>query len=310
MIIITVRTTCLHVQMIYLTTSSHKTKMFRHIQNSDDQKKYSRTTSPDYRPGLIIEKCKLLPIGKRTPSFKYTMYTDDLTTISLARVQTEKEAGVTFDEDMTFRHDITLRATKANNIMGIIRRNYTYLEMTSFKLLFKSLVRPHLEYGDPVWNPGLKRDIAELKKFERRATKQIPALKNMSYPDRLRKLSLPTLPFRRLRGDMIETYKSLKGIIDISLPALITPVKHRETRGHHLKLPKDRAETTIKAHLFTHRIVNDWNSLPEQAISAPSVNAFKNRLDAHWKHHPWMYHWKAVLGPSTSTPTLTGNTKK
>ena len=65
---------------------------------------------------------------------------------------------------MTFRHDITLRATEANNIMGIIRRNYTYLDIESFKLLFKSLVRPHIEYGAPVWNPRLKRDIVELEK--------------------------------------------------------------------------------------------------------------------------------------------------
>ena len=215
---------------------------------------------------------------------------------------TEKDVGVTFDENMTFRHDITLRATKANNIMGIIRRNYTYLDIESFKLLFKSLVRPHLEYGAPVWNPRLKRDIAELGKVQRRATKQVPALKNMSYPDRLWKLSLPTLRFRRLRGDMIETYRLLRGIYDISLPALITPVKHSKIRGHRLKLPKDRAETTIKAHSFTHRIVNDWNSLPDQVISAPSVNVFKNRLDAHWNDHPWMYDWEAVLGPSTSTP--------
>ena len=73
------------------------------------------------------------------------MYTDDLTTISLSRVQTEKDVGVSYDEDMTFRHDITLHVTKANNIMGIIGRNNTYLDIESFKLLFKSLVRPHLE---------------------------------------------------------------------------------------------------------------------------------------------------------------------
>ena len=127
------------------------------------------------------------------------MYTDDLTTISLSRVQTEKDVGVTFDEDMTFRHDITLRATKANNIMGIIGRNYTYLDIESFKLLFKSLVRPHLEYGAPVWNPRLKRDIAELEKVQRRATKQVPALKNMSYPDRLRKLT-PNTALQEAKG--------------------------------------------------------------------------------------------------------------
>ena len=234
------------LSQVFLFTDG--TKMFHHIQNSDDQKIFQdnitrlQAWTDKWLLKFHPEKCELLAIGKRTPSFKYTMYTDDLTTISLSRVQTEKDVGLTFDEDMTFRHDITLRATKANNIMGIIRRNNTYLDIESFKLLFKSLVRPHLEYGAPVWNPRLKRDIAELEKVQRRATKQVPALKNMSYPDRLRKLSLLTLCFGRLRGDMIEAYKLLKGIYDISLPALITPVKHSKTCGHRLKLPKNRAE--------------------------------------------------------------------
>ena len=114
---------------------------------------------------------------------------------------------------------------------------------------------------------------------------------NMCYPYRLLKLSSPTLRFRRLRGDMIETYKLLKNIYDSLLPAL----KGSTTRGHSLKVLKERAETTIKAHSFTHRIVYDWKSLHEHAISAPSINAFKNRLDAFRKNHPWLYDWDAVI---------------
>ena len=81
-------------------------------------------------------------------------------------------------------------------------------------------------------------------------------------PDCLWKLSLQTLCFRRLRGDMIKTDKLLKDINDSSLPALTTPMKRSATHGHSLRLLKERAGSTIKAHSFTHRIVNDWNSLP------------------------------------------------
>ena len=82
----------------------------------------------------------------------------------------QKDVEVTFDEDMTFRKDVNTRANKANSIMGIIRRTYTYLDPQSFELLFKSLVRPRLEYGAPIWNPRLKRDITELEEVQRRAT--------------------------------------------------------------------------------------------------------------------------------------------
>ena len=228
------------------------------------------------------------------------MTKDDHSRVALSRVQDEKDVGVTFDEDMTFRKDISPRANKANSIMGIIRRTYTYLDPQSFKLLFKSLVRPHLEYGAPIWNPCLKRDITELEKVQRRATRQVPQLKGLSYEDRLRKLQLPTLRYRRLRSDMIETYKLLHDIHDPILPKLLDPVEKSKTRGHRFKLPKKSAKNNIKGHVFPHRIVNDWNSLPEDVVSAPSVNAFKNRLHSHWRNHPWLYNWEAELelGPN------------
>ena len=85
---------------------------------------------------------------------------------------------------MTFRKDISTRANKANSIMRIIRRTYTYLDPQSFKLLFKSLVRPHLDYGAPIWNPRLKGNITELEKVQRRDTHQVLQLKGLSYEDR------------------------------------------------------------------------------------------------------------------------------
>ena len=150
-----------YISMIYPTASSHKYFSLRMTQRcfatykTVMTKKYSRTTSPDNRPGLIngflsstliSVNCLRYENGRLVSSILCTQMISN----SLSRVQTEKDVGVTFDVDMTFRHDITLRAPKANNIMGIIRRNYTYLDIESFKPLFKSLVRPHLEYGAPV----------------------------------------------------------------------------------------------------------------------------------------------------------------
>ena len=60
-------------------------------------------------------------------------------------------------------------------------------------------------------------------------------------------------------------------------------------RGHDLKLFKDRKSTTVKRNAFSVRSVNDWNSLPSEVISAPSVNAFKARLDRHWKDFQFVY---------------------
>jgi transposase-like protein len=94
--------------------------------------------------------------------------------------------------------------------MELISRTYTFLNETSFRYLFQALVRPNLEYAAAVWSPYTKNDIESIENVPRRATKQVPSLKQLSY--RLRKLKMPTLKYRRLRGDMIETFKIVKGI--------------------------------------------------------------------------------------------------
>ena len=134
------------------------TKMYRQIQDACDCHTFQEDIStvqerPDkwllrYHP----DKCKLMTIGRDTPTDHYTMYSEDKGLIPMANLQSEKNVGVIFDLNMTFREDINSPATKANNIMGIIRRTYTYLDVESFKLLSNSLVRPHLEYEAPIWN--------------------------------------------------------------------------------------------------------------------------------------------------------------
>jgi hypothetical protein len=71
--------------------------------------------------------------------------------------------------------------------MGLIRRTFTYLNEHNFKYLFQALVRPHLEYAAAVWLPYKQHDIDSIENVQRRATKQIPSIKDMEYPDRLRK---------------------------------------------------------------------------------------------------------------------------
>ena len=83
-----------------------------------------------------------------------------------------------------------------------------YMDCTTFKLLYTALVRPHLEYANQVWCPHLKKHIESIENVQRRASKQIPQL---SYEERLQKIKLPTLAYRRSRGDMTELYKILTG---------------------------------------------------------------------------------------------------
>ena len=99
------------------------------------------------------QKCKILRIGKNNSSFEYFMSDSDGNSVILDVVDQEKHLGVTIDKELTFRQHADLTVSKANRIMGLIRRSFTYLDERSFAMLFKALVRPILEYNNTIWHP-------------------------------------------------------------------------------------------------------------------------------------------------------------
>ena len=158
-----------------------------------------------------------------------------------------------------------------------------------FVTLFKSLVRPLLEYGHCVWQPMDKQLCKEIENVQRRATKQLSHLKDLTYPERLRNLKLPSLEHRRARGDMIETFKYLNGFYQTQRPTFERATTE-QLRGHPMKLSKQRCRLKLRANYFSNRIVNTWNGLPASVVTAPSVDSFKRRLDDHWKDLPSLFN--------------------
>ena len=150
------------------------------------------------------------------------------------------------------------------------------------KLLYKALVRPHLEYASNVWSPTMKMDIANLEKVQRRATKLVPNLKQLKYEERLRHLNLPSMQHRRRRGDMIYGYKLMTEQTKIKSSDILS-TNSRTLRGHNLKIRKKKATKLPSMNAFSNRIVKDWNILPITVVSATSTNAFKNAIDEYWK---------------------------
>ena len=115
----------------------------------------------------------------------------------------------------------------------------------------------------------------KLERVQRKATKMLKQCKNLSYENRLKMLNLPTLTYRRFRGDMIETYKILNNVYDKDVVPLLALNNNVKTRGNSLKLSVNRAHLNLKKIYFTSRIVNNWNSLPDTVITAPNINIFK-----------------------------------
>ena len=110
-------------------------------------------------------------------------------------------------------------------------------------------------------------------------------MKGKSYKERLYSLGLPSLVYRRLRGDLIETYKITHKIYDPNITNSLINLAHTNTRSHKFKLLKPRVNTNKFLHFFTNRIINVWNNLPGNIVEATSLNCFKNKIDKYFKDY-------------------------
>ena len=159
-------------------------------------------------------------------------------TLSLQVTKEKKDLGIWTDPSLKFSVHVAYAAKKAHQILGLIRRSFIFLDISLVKQLYTVMVRPHLEYGNVVWHPQFKKDMELLEAVQRGATKMAPSLRILSYEERLRCMDLPSLLYRQLRGDAIETYKYLHGQYRTNYLSLFIfdPQSGVSTRVHSLKL--------------------------------------------------------------------------
>lgn len=223
-----------------------------------------------------VEKCAVLHAGNSNPCNEYKFCNS-----VLKSVNSERDLGVMVDKKVKFSDQCTKAANTANASLAIIKRNIVSRNKDVILQLYKGLVRPKLEYCVQAWRPFLKKDIENLEKIQRRATKIITECRGLSYEDRLKVTGLTTLEERRNRGDMIEVFKTIKGLNKVNHQNFFKFSNNTRTRGHKYKLEKNRARLEIRRNFFSNRVVNLWNKLPEHVISANTVNNFKNKYDSN-----------------------------
>src|SRR5271157_3639301 len=224
-----------------------------------------------------IAKCKVMHFGRNNVKAVY-----EIDGTKLDEVDEERDLGVIMQKDLKCNQQCSRAVKTANRVLGMIKRTFTYLNKENMLLLYKSLVRPHLEYSVQAWRPYYRKDIDLIEKVPRRATKLIPQLKDKSYEERLIFLDLTTLETRRLRGDLIEVFKIFKGYDDLQ-PSKFFYLSTNLTRGHSFKLFKGRFNLDCRKFVFSQRVVDVWNSLDEDIIACDSLNGFKNRIDKFLK---------------------------
>ncbi len=188
----------------------------------------------------------------------------------LEETSTERDLGVLINNRLKWSDHIAHAKAKAYATMGMLKRAFRTWDKHSFRILYTTYVRPHLEYCSSIWNPSYEEDIRSLESVQKRATKFVPDLRSAKYRVRLEAIGIPSLAQRRRRGDLIQYFKIIKGynkvtwIKEPSLAAsLSTQGPARNIRGHANRIRREELTSfTPREDFLSNRVVADWNALP------------------------------------------------
>ena len=225
------------------------------------------------------KKCTVMHFGRNNPKNVYAM-----SGVILSQTDAEKDVGVLVSNDCKPSKQCLAAAKKANSTLGRMARSVTYRDKVVWISLYKTYVRPILEYCVQAWRPWLAKDIKVLEDVQRRAVRQVRGLKSLTYEEKLKELDLFSLEHRRERGDAIQAWKILHRHDDVDESVWFNRLANehdRDTRlsSGYMSLKHKSSLHDPRANSFSVRVPRIWNSLPESVRSAETLSKFKDEYD-------------------------------
>ena len=170
----------------------------------------------------------------------------------------------------------------AFRVSNMIFRNFETRNNIFLIGMFKTFVRPILEYASPVWSPYSIESIDSVERVQRKFTKRIPGMSCYPYRERLQRLNLETLEIRRLKYDLVMVYNILHRRLDVDFNYFFrfsTSVSTRSFARNSVKLEGSIARSLIGQNVFHERVVGAWNSLQNDVVTAVTISVFKYKLN-------------------------------
>ena len=230
-------------------------------------------------------KCKVIHFGKNNHQFNYTMGGHAPGGQVLEKTTEEKDVGVMVSKNLKPSAQCVKAAKKANQVLGQMSRGLHYRDKHTWIRLYKQYVLPHMDYCSQAWSPWFQKDIELLESVQARAVRMVSGLKSKTYPERLKEVGLTSLEVRRVRGDMIQVWKTLHQKDDVLHETWFTPAlgqrlgSSTRSTSDMWNLKRSVPNYEERRNFWSIRSVDPWNSLPAELKMAETLNAFKNGND-------------------------------
>jgi hypothetical protein len=223
---------------------------------------------------LNIKKCEVMYFGSKNQLESKNIY--KINEVPIVETKLVKDLGIYISPDLNWDEQVIRVCAKSTAIAKKIYKCFQYKSNDIIKKLYVSTIRPKLEYANTVWKPTSVKHTKMIEMVQKRCTK-LGMLSDLSYNNRLSLLNLTKLNIRRVRGELIQVFKIIRGIDQINL--VQSPLSHNiNTRGV-LKINTEFCSHNARSNFLINRVSKIWNSLPGAVKLAKSVNEFKNLLD-------------------------------
>ena len=215
---------------------------------------------------LNFSKCNSLRFTlaqHQSDDFKYTLNNE---LVQLA--QSQRDLGIITTVNLTWADHYNHVCSKAYRSLNLIRRTIsTNSPVNLKKQLYISLVRSHLCYCSQIWRPNLIKDITNIERIQRKATKFILNDYASDYKSRLEALQMLPLTLWFELQDIMFLVKCLQDQTDtLNINRYITFAASNTRAGSSSKLHHHFSRTTTARHFYFSRVARLWNALPSHLI--------------------------------------------
>ena len=199
-----------------------------------------------------------------------------------------RDLGITVSEDLSWSSHIYTIACRARGVASWALGAFRSRDRTTMMTLYKSLVRSHLEYCCPLWNPQNRMDIQQLESVQRSFTSRISGVQHLDYWNRLRALNLMSLQRRRERYIILHVWKILRGITPNDLDFQFSNTSRQGIKAIVPALLKTSSARNQTLYDASFRVMGArlWNIIPVSLHNIMDPLQFKVKLTAFLKSFP------------------------